>query len=64
MTLRKKLHSNLHHRPRPGSGRPRRVLDLGLLPMSHSSKVQQLADDAVETGTPRQKEREEFGTEL
>jgi hypothetical protein len=28
------------------------------------SKVRQAADDAVETQTPQQREREEFGTEL
>jgi len=28
------------------------------------SKVQQAAEDAVETETPQQQEREEFGTEL
>ena len=64
MSLRGKLHSNLHHRSRPGYSLPRRVFDLGLLSTSYSSKVQQAAEDAIETGTPQQKEREKFGTEL
>ena len=62
MPLREKLRSHLHYRP--GRGQPRRVLDLGLLPMSYASKVQEVAEEAVETEKPRQREREEFGTEL
>jgi len=62
MPLREKLRSHLHYRS--GRGRPRRVLDLGLLPMSYASKVQEVAEDAIETERPKQREREELGTEL
>jgi hypothetical protein len=64
MQLRQKLGSSLHRRARPDRGRPRRMIDLGLLPMSPATKVQQVAEDAAETESPRQREREEFGTEL
>lgn len=62
MSLCDKLHHKLDHRP--GRGRPRRLLDLGLLPMSYASKVQEEAEDAVKTESPRQHEREKFGTEI
>jgi hypothetical protein len=32
--------------------------------MSYATKVQEVAEDAVETERPKQREREEFGTEL
>jgi hypothetical protein len=62
VSLREKLRHKLDHRP--GRGRPQRLVDLGLLPMSNASKVQEVAEDAGKTETPQQHEREEFGTEL
>jgi hypothetical protein len=32
--------------------------------MSYTSKVQEVAEDAVDTKTPQQLERQAFGTEL
>lgn len=62
MPVREKLRNHLHYRS--GRGQPRRVLDIGVLPMSYAPKVQQMADEAVKTERPKQREQEEFGTEL
>jgi hypothetical protein len=60
--IRERLRSHLRYRS--GRSQPRRVFDLGLLPISYSSKVQGAAEDAVATERPKEREREEFGTEL